>query len=245
MAQLQSYKYQIRSRDTDFRLQATLTAIYDYVLQTAGSDANQKGFGIHDLNIKNASWVLSRIALETYQTLHEFDEITVQTWISEISRVMTTRNIVVYNSAGECVAAAVTQWAMIDLDNRTPLDLRIFPSYEQYIRSDMESPLAKPTKVPPIVNPQITGTHKVVYSDIDFNHHVNSVRYLQWMFDVLPLDTILEHNSFRTEISYLHESRYGETMQVRYEPREEGQMAAFEIQNEESTAVCRAKIKWQ
>ena len=42
---------------------ATLMSLADYILHTAGEDADRGGFGVRDLNLHNASWVLTRMAL--------------------------------------------------------------------------------------------------------------------------------------------------------------------------------------
>ena len=56
------YTYRIEPRDVDFMKRATLMSLADYILHTAGEDADRNGFGVRDLNLHNASWVLTRMA---------------------------------------------------------------------------------------------------------------------------------------------------------------------------------------
>ena len=58
------YIYRIEPGDADFMKRATLMSLADYILHTAGEDADRGGFGVRDLNLHNASWVLTRMALE-------------------------------------------------------------------------------------------------------------------------------------------------------------------------------------
>ena len=66
----------------------------------------------------------------------------------------------------------------------------------------------KPRKVPaPDAEPVLT--HKVAYSDIDFNRHVNTMRYIEMMLDVLPIERFAEERPLRLDINFLKEARYG------------------------------------
>ena len=86
------YTYRIEPRDVDFMKRATLMSLADYILHTAGEDADRNGFGVRDLNLHNASWVLTRMALETVRMPEEYEQIRITTWVSDVTRVMTTRN---------------------------------------------------------------------------------------------------------------------------------------------------------
>ena len=79
------------------------------------------------------------------------------------------------------------------------------------------SPAEKPRKVPaPDAEPVLT--HKVAYSDIDFNRHVNTMRYIEMMLDVLPIERFAEERPLRLDINFLKEARYGQTLSVAVAP---------------------------
>ena len=58
-----TYNCRIEPRDVDFMRRASLMALVDYLLHPAGEDADRNGFGVRDLNLNNASWVLTRLAV--------------------------------------------------------------------------------------------------------------------------------------------------------------------------------------
>ena len=64
MAEKSLYRYRIEPQEVDFTLHATIPALGAAILNTAGTDAHGKGFGIDALNADNHSWVLSRMAVE-------------------------------------------------------------------------------------------------------------------------------------------------------------------------------------
>ena len=107
---------------------------------------------------------------------------------------------------------------------------------------DAPSPTDKPRKIRD-VDPAQTVMHKVVYSDIDFNRHVNTMRYIEMMIDMLPLEMLMQEAPVRFDIHFLRECRYGQTLAVGYEQR--GRTALFEIRNDAGTAAVRASIEWK
>ena len=152
----------------------------------------------------------------------------------------TTRNMEVTDVAGEIIACVVTQWAVIDLDKRVAVDLRGHVDYSKAL-TDNPCPVEKPMRITH-VNPTQYREHEVVYSDLDFNRHVNAMKYLVWMFDMLPLELAAEKLLARIDINFMHEARYGQVLKIGLE---QGDDSIFEITEEEGQALCRAAMKWK
>lgn len=178
MAEKSRYNYRVEPQDVDFTLRATIPSLGGSILNTAGIDAHGKGFGVDALNVDNHSWVLSRMAVEFDCQPTQYTDYTVATWISDYGRVLSTRNFTLTDAAGREFGRAVTQWAMIDLKSRSALDLSWVGDAHADAIVDAPSPTDKPRKIRE-VNPAQTVEHKVVYSDIDFNRHVNTMRYIE------------------------------------------------------------------
>ena len=158
------------------------------------------------------------------------------------SWVLSTRNFTLTDAAGNEFGRAVTQWAMIDLKSRSALDLSWVGDAHAEAIVDAPSPTDKPRKIRD-VNPAQTVMHKVVYSDIDFNRHVNTMRYIEMMIDMLPLEMLMQEAPVRFDIHFLRECRYGQTLAVGYEQR--GRTALFEIRSDAGTVAVRASIEWK
>ena len=169
-AQKSLYSYRIEPQEVDFTLRATIPALGSAVLNTAGTDAHGKGFGVDALNADNHSWVLSRIAFEFDSRPAQYADYTVATWISDYGRVLSTRNFVLSDAEGHEFGRAVSQWAMIDLASRAAVDLSWVGDAHADAIVDAPPPAAMPRKIR-AVEPSVVCEHKVVYSDIDFNRH--------------------------------------------------------------------------
>ena len=194
------------------------------------------------LNKDNFSWVLSRIAFEFDYRPEEYVKYEIATWISDYGRMLSTRNFELTDQTGVCFGRVVSQWCMLDLSKRTAVDLRAVAESHNDAIVECPSPAEKPRKVPaPDAEPVLT--HKVAYSDIDFNRHVNTMRYIEMMLDQLPIEMLTQEAPVRLDIHFLKECRYGQTLTVGCELHERS--ALFEISSDGgASASVRASIAW-
>ena len=242
MATKTAYPFRVEPQEVDFSLRITLVALGGNILNIAGIDAHTKGFGVDALNKDNFSWVLSRIAFEFDYRPEEYVKYEIATWISDYGRMLSTRNFELTDQTGVCSGRVVSQWCMLDLSKRTAVDLRAVAESHNDAIVECPSPAEKPRKVPaPDAEPVLT--HKVAYSDIDFNRHVNTMRYIEMMIDMLPVELLMQETPVRFDIHFLRECRYGQTLSVGYEQR--GRTALFEIRSDEGTPAVRASIEWK
>ncbi|MDR2064918.1 MAG: acyl-ACP thioesterase [Prevotellaceae bacterium] len=235
-----TYKRTVQLSEIDFSLRAGIISMIGYILDIAGVDADSKGFGIKKLNSENRSWVVSRMALDFYRLPNRYEQINISTWVNDYGKLLTVRNFTVTDEKKCLIFAAVTQWAIIDISTRQALDLRHADEYNKYLCTD-PSPVENPRKIAAI-NPKETVIHKVTYSDIDFNRHVNSLRYISLMIDMLPIELLSNPNPFHVEVNFLRESQYGDILITGYEQCETKSL--FEIKNDKGAAICRASIEW-
>lgn len=236
------YRYRVEPQEVDFTLRATISALGSAVLNTAGADAHGKGFGVDALNADNHSWVLSRIAFEFDSRPAQYADYSVATWISDYGRVLSTRNFVLSDAEGREFGRAVSQWAMIDLAARSAVDLSWVGRAHADAIVDVPPPAAMPRKIRAVA-PTLSCQHRVVYSDIDFNRHVNTMRYIEMMLDMLPVERLVADVPVRFDIHFLKECRLGQTLTVGAELRGEG--ALFEIAADGDAVAVRASVEWK
>ena len=242
MAEKSRYNCRVEPQDVDFTLRATIPSLGSAILNTAGADAHGKGFGVDTLSADNHSWVLSRMAIEFDRRPTQYTDYTISTWISDYGRVLSTRNFTLCDASGVDFGRAVSQWAMIDLRSRTAVDLSWVGDAHADAIVQEPSPTDRPRKIRSVTPTQCTE-HRVVYSDIDFNRHVNTMRYIEMMLDQLPIEMLTQEAPVRLDIHFLKECRYGQTLTVGCELHERS--ALFEISSDGgATASVRASIAW-
>ena len=239
MAEITTYPFRVDPQNVDFTLRASATSIINYMLNVAGVDASNKGFGVEALQNQSFTWVLSRLAVEIMRQPAQHASIDIATWVNEFNRLSSTRNFRV-SEGDELVAAGVSQWCMLNMESRQVVDMSLLrDTYERAMVAE-PSPIASPQRLRPI-EPTVTMSRPVAYSDIDFNRHVNTLRYIELMFDAFPIELIEHNNGMRIDINFIAEARYGETLVAGYST--EGNVWQFEIKTDSDKVLCRSKIE--
>ena len=235
------YDYRVQPGDVDRTQKASIITLGNHILHAAGEDADRLGFGLRWMQSNNTTWVLSRMAIEMDRYPDEYEHYQIETWVSDINRLRTTRNFILHDRAGNAIGKGCTHWSMIDFKTRLPLDLRTLEHYMAAVIAT-DPPIDRPAKIAK-VNGTTAETHRIRYSDIDFNQHTNSMKYVQWMVDMLPLEKLTSQRLRRLDINFLHETRYGQQVVIAMENSEEADK--FEIRPEGSDqAACKAALFW-
>lgn len=243
MAEKTTYAMRVEPQHVDFTLHETLVSLGGNILNVAGIDAQSKGFGVDVLGRRNLSWVLSRLAMEFDYRPEQYTDYGIATWISDYNRLMSTRNFTLTDSAGVVFGRAVSQWCMLDLATRSAVDMTTTAELHSRWIVDSPSPAERPRKVAAPAGETHTVEHRVVYSDIDFNRHVNTMRYIELMIDMLPVELLAGEHRVRMDVNFLHESRYGQTLAVTC--AETGGEWRFEIRSDDGTVCLRAAMRFE
>lgn len=235
-----SYPYKIQPQAVDFQFRITTAALTDILLTTAGYNADDNGFGLRNLNAKDSSWVLLRLALEMDHFPEQYETIHVETWIEEVGRASTTRNFCIRNEKHEIIGNACSIWAMIDMQTRRAQDLQSLEGIHEFASGDLGL-IEKPVRLGSIAEDGIDyDGFKVKYSDIDINGHVNTVRYIEWISDCFSLETYRKKQIKRFEINFMSELLFDDFVDIigsEIEPND----FRFEISKDEKIA-CRARV---
>ena len=225
----------------DFTGKLTMGVLGNHLLNCAGFHASERGFGIATLNENHYTWVLSRLAIELKDMPKAYENFSVQTWVENVSRLFTDRNFAILDAEGTPIGYARSVWAMISMETRKPADLLTLHegSITEYI-CDKDCPIAKPGRIK-VDDCTPCGSHQTKYSDIDLNGHVNSIKYIEHILDLFPLDMFKEKRVRRFEMAYVAESYYGDRL-VFYRQQKGENEYDVEIKKNDEEIVVRSKI---
>jgi acyl-ACP thioesterase len=140
------------------------------------------------------------------------------------------------------IAAGVSQWCMLNMETRQAVDMTLLKDVYERAMVAEQSPIAAPARLRDIT-PTASISRPVVYSDIDFNRHVNTLRYIDLIFDTLPIELIENNRGMRLDINFIAEALYGETLTIG--STSEGNVWQFEISSDGDKKLCRAKIEFK
>lgn len=202
-----------------------LTLLINRIIEVATLHANQIGIGFDFLVKEHQTWVLSRVAVEMIRYPGVGENYSITTWISSISRLFSERDFEILDGEGAVIGHARTVWAVIDTHSRSVGDISRIGWVKEII-PDKQSPVEKPSRPRPIAapeSPEVPEGYREVkyrfqYTDIDFNRHVNSSRYIELLLNQWSLDYHDANRLTRFEIAYIHEARYNEEVTLRLLP---------------------------
>lgn len=241
MAEITTYKYRVEPQDVDFTLRASASSVVNYMLNVAGRDAHNKGFGVEVLQDSSLTWVLLRFAVEIECRPEQYADVEIDTWISDFNRLSSTRNFRM-RIGDRVIASGVSQWCVLNMETRQSADMSMMKEAHDRFIVEEPSPIAVPQRLR-AVEATASVSRPVVYSDIDFNRHVNTLRYVDMIFDTLPLEVFEREGAMRLDINFLAEARYGETISVGYV--DEASSRQFEVSSDSGKTLCRAKIEYK
>lgn len=236
-----TYHFVAEPFHVDFTGRLTLGILGNHLLNCAGFHATERGFGMATLNEENYTWVLSRLAIEVEEMPYQYEPFSVQTWVENVYRLFTDRNFALVDKDGRYIGYARSVWAMINMTTRKPADLLAIHggSIVDYVCQE-PCPIDKPSRIK-VESKVPVMTLKAQYSDIDVNGHVNSIRYIEHVLDLFPLDFYREKRVRRFEMAYVAESYYGDELTFY---RDEGGEGVYnvEVRKNGSEVICRAKV---
>ncbi|MBE6209600.1 MAG: acyl-ACP thioesterase [Rikenellaceae bacterium] len=228
------YKYTVEQANVEGRGRAKISFINGIIMQTADTDAYRTGFGVSTMQQDNYSWVLSRYAVQIDRIPTIGEVISVDTWIGKCEKFFSVRNFILRDESGATIGTAISLWALINLTTRRPM---LIEDMHEGVSLDREEPMSRPAKIG-AVRADLTAEHRVAYSDIDFNGHLNSMRSIDHLIDMLPVSEVVESKGYRLDINF---SREGFAEQVLTLTCQRDQTNLFDI-SVDGTSLTKASI---
>ncbi|QRX63455.1 hypothetical protein JS578_11420 [Dysgonomonadaceae bacterium zrk40] len=239
MSAKKTYRYEIEAQDIDFRRRLSLSSLTNFVLITAGRNADENGFGLLELQSDNFTWVLSRLVIDMDRIPDESDSLVIDTWIEKIGTAFTTRNFRLFDGSGKVIGHAASSWAVIDMVSRRSVLLDTLPGMQHFVVKE-STPIGEPGRIPNVTGEE-ANHFQVKYSDIDINSHANSLNYIQWFSDCFSLDFYRSHHIRRFEVNFLKEIVFGDVGVVYRQEMSPGDYH-FQMETREKGVACRARI---
>ncbi len=203
--------FTVKWHDTDANREVCPSQILAYMQETSHHHLIDAGMSLDELRDRHKlAFFLSRISIAFYAPLFANEEITVQTWILESKGLSFLRCFRILRKE-EVVAEAHSVWALLDLHQNRLLPVTAFP-YHIEPDAPLDAKLSARLRIPPLAEMEQAGDRRIVYSDIDYNGHMNNTHYPNMLLDFTP--DILGKQITNMTLSFLHEATFGHTLKV-------------------------------
>lgn len=236
--------YNLTAGEADAHSRMPSTLLVERVIEIATRHANSLDVGYDDLRAAGIGWVFSRMSLEIERLPCINEEYALNTWIESYNRRYCERNFDMVDRAGTPIAFVRSTFVAIDMKRRTMADLSAFER-EAIPVLERECPVAPMRRMAPLPSDAEEEPLRFGYSDIDFNRHVNTVRYLARVLDHWPLSHHDRRAVRRLEMAFHRELLYGDEAVLRVATRDGGASHDCEILGPDGLRAATLRIVWQ
>ena len=235
-----THSYQTRWHDTDANRQVRPSQMLVYMQETANYHMQSVGQSLDDVRDQSGlAFILTRMTINFHAPLLAHEDIRVRTWIGEGKGLNFPRCFSVERENGEIVAQGSSQWALIDLNTHLPVKAS---SFSFAYPPEEPLPFTTPRRFVLPETMSEVGQRRIVYSDLDYNGHMNNTRYPDMLCDFLPAEVVPHIRTMH--FNYLKEGSFGATLCVKRGERvsEQGRVYLFHTFNEQGELCLEAEV---
>jgi acyl-ACP thioesterase len=181
----------------------TLDAALDFFQEAAISHAENLGVGREAMARTNQVWILSRMSTLINRRPQYGETVTVRTWPRGGEKLFALRDFDMRDAADNPVIQARSCWLIIDIEKRRPL--RPQSIMDTMPQNEGQDALAAAVNLAERPSLQKIAERQALYTDVDYNGHVNNVSYIRWIEDTVDPALLEQAARMRLDINYLNE----------------------------------------
>lgn len=220
-----AFPFRVEPFQEDYTGRLSWSNLGNQILRASSLHAEAHGFGHTYMKEHRQGWVLARLILEVSALPRTGDDYAIATWVKRIFGQFTDRLYTISGADGRIYGHGTSTWALIDYATRQPVNLETLPNGGfTHVVLPEEVPVARPSRGRCVAAEPVLK-HTAVYSDLDINGHVNSIRYIDMVLDTFPKAWHDRHRVARIEMSYGLEGYCGDRFHIFRDALSEHQFA--------------------
>jgi len=208
--------YPVRFGSIDRSDRLTLDAVFQFFQEAAICHAENLNVGREDMMRTGQVWILSRMSVIVNRRPEYFENITVRTWPRGDEKLFAIRDYDIRDKDNTPIVRARSGWIILDVEKRRPI--RPQSLMDSIPQNEGENALSPEDGAIAALeersNLQKAAERKARYTDIDYNGHVNNIRYIQWIEDSLEPRLLESADKMRFDINYLNEILCDEVIDI-------------------------------
>ena len=208
-------------------------------LQVSGSQSAQLGVSDKEILEKyNLVWIITEYDIDVIRLPRFAEEITIETEALSYNRLFCYRRFTIYDESGQAIIQMLATFALMDRDSRKVHS--VDPEMVAPYLSEFSKKIIRGPKYTDLDNPTSKDYH-VRFYDLDMNGHVNNSKYLDWIFEVMGADFLMDHIPQKINLKYVKEVRPGGMISSRYEL--DGLQSCHQVTSQ-GVVNAQALIQW-
>ena len=226
----------------------TLNSIFNFFQEAAISHAESLGVGREAMASTNQAWLLSRMSVQVDRRPRFGETVTVRTWPRGAEKLFTRRDYDILDADGKAAVRASSSWIIVDIIKRRPM--RPQAILENMPRNDgLDALPAAAISLGENPSLQKCQEHSALYTDVDYNGHVNNISYIRWIENAVDPELLEQATQMRLDINYLNEVLRNEitgiwSAPIETTPTADGPPYAFAFEGrKENQTTFRAELR--
>lgn len=209
------YKKRIEFCDIDENNMLSSKGLIRILGEVAGVHSETVGYGLNDVPQTHLTWMLLDWKVQFFLKPSWNSYLIIKTWARSFSKISSNRDFSVYDINNNLVAKATSKWVLVDSEKHTPIRIteEICNAFGEYNSSVFDTEVNDKEKEHQ--NSKFIYDYQIKRRDIDTNHHVNNLYYLDFAYDALPKD-FLEVSFDNIEIIYKKQIKLNDTIKCFY-----------------------------
>ena len=204
--------YIVSNNDVDASFKLKIPAIFRYFQDVALLATEDAKVDSMSLSKKNIDWVITRMSVQIKRLPKCDEEITVCTYPGKDMAMLYPRYFAILDIKGNVIIRSTSIWALIDNNTRKVIvDKEVISKLPEETH---ESQLPFPEKISLPMNQRFLERRVIHYSDLDFNTHMNNVRYIELLMDTHDSKFHKEHQVKSISLNYLKEIKEKEAVDI-------------------------------
>lgn len=205
--------YRLGTYAVDFNNRIKMSTVFNYMQESAISHAHSQKYGVSEMTREGLFWILSRAYIHMIEFPKLGDTVTMTTWTKGYDRIFVLRDFQVFNSDNKVIANVTTNWVIVDWKKMRPQRPKILNGTIENLE-DKHAIKEVPGKIFDIEDKEHVFDKNISYCDIDLNHHVNNVRYVEMVLDSFNEEYYINRQPEILHINFLTQCKYGQTIQM-------------------------------
>ena len=202
----------ISNNDVDARFDLKVSAIFRLFQDVAMLATRDLKVDSMSLSKRNIDWVITRMMVEIKRLPKCDEQISVFTYPGKDMAMLYPRYFFITDAKGEIIIRSSSIWCLIDNDTRKVIvDKDVIKKLPEETH---DSQLPFPEKIAMPMNQKYIDRRVIHYSDLDFNSHMNNVRYVELLTDTHDSCFYKSHQIKSITLNYLKEIKEKEVVDI-------------------------------
>ena len=207
-----SKSFIVSNNDVDKRFKLKISAIFRFFQDIALLATEDLGVDSISLSKRNIDWVITRMSVEIKRLPDCDEEITVHTYPGKDMAMLYPRYFFITDAKGEVIIRSASIWALIDnISRKVIVDRDVISKLPG---ESVEDQLSLPEKLSIPEEVRFIEKRTIHYSDLDFNSHMNNVRYVELLMDVHDTEFYDSRRLSSLTLNYMKEIKEKEAVEI-------------------------------